>query len=257
MPARGFLGAGDLYIARYNTATALFDLPTGPYEATKFEITPKSTLKDLVSHGRTTYGQLIESVPVQDPTEFTIELPEVNKESILLALFGSPQVINQASGNAVAEVVANVVLDKWSALAFQNVAAAGLIVKDVTNATTYVLGVDYLINYAMGWIKPLSTGAIVAASTIHVTYAYNARAGQRTLGGVNSQMRAKFYLHGQNLADNLPVIVSVHEAVMSASSAFDFLASDFNKIQMKGRLKTPVGFTEPFTVDQLDTPDAL
>ena len=34
MSARGFLGAGDLYIARYNPATGGFDAFKGPYEAT-------------------------------------------------------------------------------------------------------------------------------------------------------------------------------------------------------------------------------
>lgn len=62
MSARGFLGAGDLYVARYNPATAQFDAFKGPYEATKFEIKPNVELKEMSSRGRETYGQVLESV---------------------------------------------------------------------------------------------------------------------------------------------------------------------------------------------------
>lgn len=42
--------------------------------------------------------------------------------------------------------------------------------------------------------------------------------------------------------------MTVHEVVVAADSAFDFLADDFNTVSLPGRMKTPVGFTEPFNV---------
>jgi len=36
--------------------------------------------------------------------------------------------------------------------------------------------------------------------------------------------------------------------VISSSAAFDFMADKFNEIPLTGRLKTPVGKTEPFEV---------
>ena len=86
MAARGFLGAGDLYISRYNPTTSLFDVFTGPFEATKFEVKPNVELKEMSSRGRSSYGQVIESVALPQPAEFTLELPEVNKESLALSL---------------------------------------------------------------------------------------------------------------------------------------------------------------------------
>jgi hypothetical protein len=46
--------------------------------------------------------------------------------------------------------------------------------------------------------------------------------------------------------------VDVFEAVISADSAFDFLSDDFATISLPGRLKTPAGKTEPFTVQLLN-----
>ena len=42
--------------------------------------------------------------------------------------------------------------------------------------------------------------------------------------------------------------MTVHEAVIAADAAFDFLGDDFATVTMPGRMKTPAGFTEPFTV---------
>lgn len=251
MASRGFLGAGDLYLSVYNPTTGQFDPPTGPYEATKFEIAPKSEIKEMSSKGRTTYGQVIESVPLPQPAEFTVTLPEVNRESLLLALLGTASAINQASGSILDEVI-TAKLDKWVPLSKQNFASAGFVVTNSAGTTTYVLGTDYEVNYALGWVKALSTGAIAADASLKVDGTYNARTGTKISGATNAQLRAKFILHGVNFADQLPCIVTAHEAILSASSAFDFLSNDFAEIELTGKMKTPVGMSEPFTVELLD-----
>ena len=56
-----------------------------------------------------------------------------------------------------------------------------------------------------------------------------------------------------NFADQLPIIVTVWEGVISPDTAFDFLGDSFGTIPLKGRLKTPSGKAEPFTVELRDT----
>lgn len=252
MSARGFLGAGDLYINRYNPATASFEGFKGPFEATKFEIKPNVELKEMASKGRTTYGQVIESVALPQPADFTLELPEVNKETLTLALLGTQTVINQGSGTWTDAPITVTAKDVWLDLGKQNVATAGFSVKNEAGTTTYVLGTDYEVNYRMGWLKILPGSAIAAAAVVEVTGTYGAVGGTSILGATNSQIRAQFRLDGVNFADQLPVIVDVWEAVISADSALDFLSSDFASVALPGRLKTPVGKTQPFVVSLLD-----
>lgn len=251
MAARGFLGAGDLYISRYNPTTGLFDDFTGPFEATKFEVKPNVELKEMSSRGRSTYGQVIESVALPQPADFTLELPEVNKESLAIALLGTESAINQTAGTLTDAPVTVTSKDTWLNLGKQNI-TAGLVVKDETGVTTYVMGVDYVLNNRMGWIKILPGSVIVKDAVIEVTGAYGAVGGTLIRGATNSQIRAKFRLDGVNFADQLPVIVDVWEAVISADSAFDFLSNDFASISLPGRLKTPAGKTEPFQVQLLN-----
>jgi hypothetical protein len=252
MASRGFLGAGDLYISRYNPATGLFDGFTGPFEATKFEVKPNVELKEMSSRGRSTYGQVIETVALPQPADFTLELPEVNKESLAIALLGTEATINQGGGTWTDAVVEITKKGEWVDLGKQNVTAAGFTVTNVGGTTTYVLGTDYEINYRMGWIKFATTSALVNGADVEVSGTYGAVGGTMIRGATNSQIRAKFRLDGQNFADQLPVIVDVYEAVISADSAFDFLSSDFASISLPGRLKTPAGKTEPFTVQLLN-----
>lgn len=251
MAARGFLGAGDLYLSRYNPTTGLFDDFTGPFEATKFEVKPNVELKEMSSRGRSTYGQVIESVALPQPADFTLELPEVNKESLAIALLGTESAINQTAGTLTDAPVTVTSKDTWLNLGKQNI-TAGLVVKDETGVTTYVMGVDYVLNNRMGWIKILPGSVIVKDAVIEVTGAYGAVGGTLIRGATNSQIRAKFRLDGVNFADQLPVIVDVWEAVISADSAFDFLSNDFASISLPGRLKTPTGKTEPFQVQLLN-----
>ena len=127
MSARGFLGAGDLYIARYNPATGGFDAFKGPYEATKFEIKPNVDVKEMTSRGRTTYGQVIESVSLPKAATFTLDLAEVNRESLTIALLGTETPVNQAAGTITDEVV-ELKLGSWAQLSKQNFAEAGFTV---------------------------------------------------------------------------------------------------------------------------------
>jgi len=248
MSARGFLGAGDLYARVYNPVTGQFDQWAGPFEATKFEIKPNSDLKEMVSRGRSTYGQVIESVPLPKPSDLSVTFAEVNKDSIAMALFGTASVLNQGSGSVTDEVV-TATLGKWVQLAHENIATSGFVVTNSAATTTYVLGEDYEVNYRLGLIRTIAGGDIADAASLKVDYTYNAISGTSIAGGTQTQVRAQFKLDGVNFADQLPVVVNAWEAVLTPDSAFDFLQNDFAEIALKGRLKTPAGKSEPFTVE--------
>lgn len=244
MSSRGYLGAGDLYINRIVGGVAQGWV--GPYECSKFEIKPNVELKEMTSKSKAAYGQVIESVALPQPSDLTVELPEVNKESLALALLGTSAPINQSSGAVVDEVVV-AKLDKWTPLS--KAAVSAVVVTNSAASTTYVNGVDYIVNADLGWIKALSGGAIADVASLKVDFTHAAITGTQIKGATSADVRAKFMLDGKNQADGLPCICTVHEGIIAADAAFDFLADDFNTVSLPGRMKTPVGFTEPFTVD--------
>lgn len=245
MAARGFLGAGDLYIARY--AGGVVQAWQGPYECTKFEIKPNVELKEMTSKGRNTYGQVIESVAIPQPADLTVDLPEVNRESLAIALLGTVAAVSQTGGTLTDEVVTVTALDTWiplSKASFTSITAATSLGVALTE------GIDFITDKQLGWIKVLSTNdnSVIAGDTIKVSGAYATTTGDEIKGMTNAQLRAKFKLVGKNFADDLPYTVTVHEAIIAADSAFDFLQDDFASVSLPGRMKTPAGFTEPFNV---------
>lgn len=245
MAARGFLGAGDLYIRRL--VNGIYGPWQGKYECTKFEIKPNVELKEMVSKGRDTYGQVIESVAIPQPADLTVDLAEVNKESLAIAMLGTVAATTQASGSLVAESLKDVVLDGWIPLTKYNLTGPMTVTSDPAG-TAFTEGEDYLIDRAMGWIKPLSTGDIVAASDILVSGAYGTASGNEIRGMTDPQLRVQFRLEGKNFVDNSPFTVLVYEAIIAADSAFDFLQDDFAAVSLPGRMKTPVGYNEPFII---------
>lgn len=247
MAARGFLGAGDLYIRRL--IGNAYGPWQGKYECTKFEIKPNVELKEMVSKGRDTYGQVIESVAIPQPADLTVDLAEVNKESLAIAMLGTVAATSQTSGSLTAVDILGpaVVLDSWVPLT-KYALTGNPTVTNAAASTTYVEGVDYLVDKAMGWFKPLSTGAIVAGAALKFTSSYAAASGNEIRGMTDPQLRCQFRLEGKNFADGLPFSVIVYEAVIAADSAFDFLQDDFAAVSLPGRMKTPVGYNEPFIV---------
>lgn len=251
MSSRAFLGGGDLYIDRFDPATGLKLGRAGPFECSKFEIKPNTEVKEQTSKGRSTYGQVIETVAIQKPADISVTLTEMDKDGLTLALLGTQAAVSQGSGTITDEQVSLTAakMDKWLPLTKQNINQAGFVVTNAAASTTYVEGTDYLVNRRLGMIKCLDAGQIPTTETIKVDFGYAAYDGTLIAGATQAQVRAEFVLDGVNFADNLPVICVAHEVVLAPDSAFDFLSDGFGEITMKGRAKTPTGKTEPFTVE--------
>lgn len=245
MAARGFLGAGDIYLERF--VAGVSQGLAGPYYANKFEIKPNVEVKELTSKGKNDYGQTLESVAIQRPADFTLELNEVNKESMTIALLGTSAVSTQASGTLTDQAV-TIKKDRWVSIGKENLLGP-IVVENSAGAVTYNEGVDYVLNLDLGLIKVLPDSAIVDAATLNVSGGYGAISSTKISGATNTDIRAKIIFDGKNQADGLPVKVTVWEAIIAADAAFDFLADDFNTVNLPGKMKTPTGKTEPFVVE--------
>jgi hypothetical protein len=245
------MGSGDLYINRVDPTTGLSLGLAGPFECSKFEIKPNTDLKEQTSKGRDTYGQVIATVALNKPADFSITLTEMDKDGLTLALLGTQTAISQGAGTVSDEIIALTVakVDKWQGLSKKNINAAGFVVTNAAASTTYVEGTDYTVNRVLGKIKVHSDGAIPSTESIKVDFAYAAYEGTLISGATQAQVKAEFVLDGKNHVDYLPVICTAYEVVLAPDSAFDFLSDNFGEVTLKGRANTPTGKTEPFTVE--------
>mgnify|MGYP000858865465 CR=1 FL=1 len=250
MAARSFLGAGDIFVDRQIDGISVGLI--GPYKANKFEISPKVSSVESTSKGRYDFGQVLETVNLPQPTEFTLELKEITGDVLVMAFLGTSAALNQVSGTLTNQLVAVSKKGTWLEIGKKNLAATGIVVKNEAGVTTYVEGVDYELNRPMGWIRILAASAIAVAANVSISGGYRAATGSVISGSTRTEIRARLVFDGINQADGTQCTVDVREAVLSADSAFDFLADDFGNVTLTGKLKTPVGKAEPYTVTVQD-----
>ena len=245
--ARAFIGSGDLSIRRI-VAGAPQPI-RGPFAAQRVELKPNIEKKEMTSRGRYDYGDTLESANLIRPAEFTLELSQVDRETLLMAFMGEEVAVSQAA-STISAVEVTVSVGGWAEIGSKYL--SNVVVTDGgTVPVTYVAGVDYVLNTSFGWIKALEGGALASGGTVEVSANVRAATGTAIRGSRQKEIRVELFLDGANQVDGSPVEVQVYEALLAPDSAFDFLAEDFAVITLTGTLKTPANRTEPYVVRQV------
>lgn len=245
MAARSFIGAGDIFIDRM--VDGVKQGVYGPFKANKLAIQPQVETLESTSKGRYDYGQVLESVNLAQPTQFSLELKEVTGDVLTMAFLGTDSSFTQASGTLTAASVTVTKKGPWLPLGKKNLDD----LVSVTNegaTVTYVEGTDYELNRPLGWIRVLEDSVIAVDAVLKVTGGYAAATGKKITGSTKTEVRASIWFDGINQADGLQCTVEIFEAVLSADNEFDFLADDFGVVALSGNLKTPAGKSGPYEV---------
>lgn len=241
----GLLCAGDVYFNRLDASGNPLGL-VALGNTSKFAIKESADQKIRTSRGRSTYGQALDVVFVKKPSEISIAGDEFDANGLAIALLGDVSTLTQSSGTATAEAV-TAKLGYWVPLAHGRVSS--VVVKDATDATTYVAGTDYLVNAELGMIQALTGGTITDGATIHVSYSYAAITGSAISGSTQPTVKGALVLDGVNLATQKPVIVRVDQASLAPNKEVDFKSGDFAGLELVGILATLPNKTSPYTVE--------
>ncbi len=246
----GLLASGNLFMDRKaddGTSTGL--LLVG--NATKFDVSETTEKKERISTGIETYGQALDTVTIKKPAQVAIAMNDLDKDNLAMALLGDVATLNQGSGSLDGEAI-NAKEGRFVELSKGNLTSATVVVKDQTDTTTYAEGTDYEVNYRIGMIKALAGGGITDGDEIHVSADYMAISGATISGSVRPTIKAKLLLEGKNLTTGKAIIVRVGEAVLTPSSAINFMSNDYSSLELSGTLTTLAGETTPYTVEMRD-----
>lgn len=214
----------------------------------KLEIKANSELKEAITKDKGQYGQVVASVAINKPSDLTVGINQITGKALAAALQGSVATFSQGSGTVTAmDLTAK--LGTIGDLGQRNITAASVVITNAGATVTYIEGTDYTVNYAMGFIEFLTTGAITEAQPLKATFDHNAVSGQKVMGATVPQIKGKLELDGNNLMDGKPIMVTIWEATLTSDSPVDFMSDDPIELSMKGRMATPVGKTSPIEVD--------
>ena len=244
----GLLLAGDVYFDRLTDQGASTGL-VGPINTTQLSLNTPSESVERTSKKKNSYGQVLDSVVLAQPSELTIAIDDQPADILALALLGDLEDLNQASGSVVDNVVTLPTGNKWVKLAHGNLGAtvtAKLAADDSPISTA-----AFEVNYSLGLVRSTPGGSLDDAETaIKLTYDHAAITGSRIKGAARPTIRVRIYLDGTNLATGLPVKCNIPEAVVAPSDALDLMASEYVTTTLSGKVKLLDGETSPFYLDQ-------
>lgn len=242
----GFLASGTLYLNRIVNGAKQGRVQV-PGVAT-FSISPKADKKEATSKDKGKYGQVVASVLLPQPTEFKISITDVDGPALAMALMGDLSTLSVGAGTVTDEQVTSA-HNKYVDLAKKNITAASVALTSSPTGTTYTEGTDFEINYAMGWLKVLSTGSIPDSTALLIDYSHGAISGQKINGSTLAEVRGEFILDGQNLADGKDLTVYVDEGVVATDGEVDFMSDDFVELSLAGTMVTQAGKSQPYVVE--------
>ena len=245
--AQGFIGAFDVLMAPIASNGDL-GLMKNVGNCTKFSIKPNATIKQQKSRRRDTYGQILETVALQEPGELSVTLETVNRDNLRYCVMGEDATYTQTGATVVDEVVV-MRLDGWVQLAAEDLQST-VTLTHTSGTPTYVEGTDYEINRRTGMVRAITGGAISDEQSCKIDYVSNTFTGAAIRGNVQPQLRVYMKLDGLNKVDNSLYLAEFYEVVLTPSGEFDFMKDDWNSIELTGKLKTPPSKSEPFVIRQ-------
>lgn len=188
---------GDIFLAKVDDAGALLSNYHMLGEAYPLTVSIKKDVVTILGRTSTTNGKNIDSKEKPAETGGGLTVYDYTADNVAKALDGLVSTRNVSQTTLTAEPV---VLGKFRE--FVEIGTEDLtsvVVKDVTDTTTYTVDVDYRLNAVLGLISPIDGGAIAEDATVHVTAAGSANTDQRVTIGAGSS--AKYALKG-NLIDD-------------------------------------------------------
>jgi hypothetical protein len=243
MAAAALLLEGTLYFNQFSNGS-----PTKREQITgvaQFSMKQNSKQIDIASKDKGKYGSLVASIPIPQPSDFSVKIMATTGRALAAGLQGSHAAFSQGSGSITAQTfVAN--KGAYVDLGKKNIATAGLSVTNQAGSTTYVKDTDYSIDYVIGMLYIIPAGSIVDAAQIKVTATYGAVTGTRVVGSTVTNIRGEWYLDGRNLVDGLPAQITVYDATVTSDSEIDFMSDKPIEVSLKGRMAIPDGKSEPY-----------
>lgn len=181
----------------------------------------------------------------------SLTLHEWNAANLAWALAGTAT-DQTASGGTVssAESVTALPAGEYAELAHRNVSS--VVVKDVTDATTYVAGTDYTLDARLGLITIIDGGSITATDVLHVTYSYAAKTGYQVAIGTQAQIRVAILAHLYNEYSGEHYEMELDSVVLAANQEINFISeqgSEGEKLQFTLTPEKLDGATSPGRVN--------
>ena len=196
-----------------------------------------ATTVDTITHDNTETCTSYEDMNILKKVtgKLTIETLEISPEMLERAFLGA---LTRTSVSAATATAGNVTVSAFdTALSVGAKYLSNVVVKDATDATTYVEGTDYTLDLDRGIITVLSTGgSIVVSDVLHVTYDNAAYDDINIEGYIETKIEGVLIF--KSCAGNgLNYTYTFHRVSLLATGDYSLKnATEFNKLSFEGTM---------------------
>jgi hypothetical protein len=217
---RKFIGSGIVRMRKYGTSDAIVDV--GDVEEVKQtrEIEIK-TIPNLRGGGGNA-AKLERLVAVN----FAIKFRDLQAARLAQVLRGTSSDVAASSASSEAHTAKH-----GGYIPLDYIDPTSVVVKDVTDTTTYVLNTDYILGY--NGIEILATGSIGDGDTVHISYSYSA---QKVIEAFTSgAQQYEVWIDGINDADSVNKWdIVIWKWQMNYAEEINWLSQDYGELNSDG-----------------------
>ncbi|MGD9947522.1 MAG: hypothetical protein AB7U29_03470 [Desulfobulbus sp.] len=180
----------------------------------------------------------------------SLTLHEWNAANLAWALSGSAVALTAESGTVESESVIAPAAGAYKDLTHEGV--SNVVVKDATDATTYVAGTDYTVETTLGLITIIESGSISEGDTLHVGYTYAAKSGYQVDIGSNVTIRVAIKAHLYDEFRGTHHTMELDSVVLASNTEINFISEEDStgeELQFGMTLETLSGRTSPGRVN--------
>ena len=211
----------------------------GSLESTELSIETNIEEKKITSRQCDTFGQTHASTILPSGSTVNIKLLDQPAKTLAMALLAD--VTETTVGiQTVTDEPATLTSTLWAKLQYRNIDAAGVVVQDVTNTTTYVEGTDYEINRDTGMTRRIESGSIPSGG-VHIDYTTGAYTATEMTGGTKTQANVQIRLEGTNQSTGKKGTLLIPKAALRPNGALDFMSGEYLESALSGDIVTIAG----------------
>jgi len=221
----------------------------GPLNTIKCEITHLTPTEMVrISYRNGPVGQALDTIYVGQPPEISIATDDVPSAMLNLLFGAEPEPISEAATTVTAGPV-TLIKDRWVKLPHRNLFAPSVNVSTAAMpGTPLILSVDYQIDLEGGLIMAISPRAAVACLADYTTFAVT---GTRHNAARRVSTKCGIIMVGVNMVNGRPCRLTVDEAVLYRSDAWDAANNQYVTTALKGKLTTLPGLNESYRYEDL------
>lgn len=242
---RGLRLAGKVMIGVYDDDTGVLGPIFAGGNTTELTLQADGDDVEIISTDYENHGAALDSMSDPKPTTGTWKINRFMYKTLALACAGNASALSVVSA---AKTKNDFVAKLGEGQLIADVPIDTLVVKDATDATTYVAGTDYEINEQLAVLTPLAGGAIDDDDVLHLGYNETAQSGYEILGSTALGKKIMLMLDGRNLFSGQKILLKIPKLKLKPSGTLSFIGSDTAEQQFDFTCIVPDGHTEAYTL---------